>query len=415
MRILDRYILKSFMVNYLLALGVLVGLYVLLDLIVNVHDFARGAAPPATRPAAMATLTPGIPTTATAEAAAPLESRGSAATAPATATAAPSGSTPWNIAYDMADYYSYQLLVIFQQIAGIIPLLAAGFTMVRMTRHHELTAMLSSGVSLLRVAAPIILVSMASCALTVLNQEFVISQPYVIEKLLRKHNEVNQVATRNEPLISIKDADDSLLWAKDYDPMQKLMTGVFIDRRDAYGMSISHLVAATAHWEKDPTPTAVGNAWVMRNVISQDDTTGTPEARITPVQVLATQMTPEQIDLILSKKAVDYLSSSKVQQLAKFSPDVNRPMLYKIMHMRFTQPLMNIIMLLIGIPFLLTREPNRLVVNMIYCTIVSGVIFVATFVMFQMGGVQISPLLAAWLPVLVFGPFALVMMDTIKT
>jgi lipopolysaccharide export system permease protein len=256
---------------------------------------------------------------------------------------------------------------------------------------------------------------MASCALTVLNQEFVISQPYVIEKLLRKHDEVNQVATKNEPLISIKDEDGSLLWARDYDPARQLMTGVFIDRRDAYGTSISHIVAASAHWEKDPTPNAVGDAWVMRSVISQDDKAGTPEARITPVQVLATQMTPEQIDLILSKKAVDYLSSAKVQQLAKFSPDVNRPMLYKIMHMRFTQPLMNIIMLLIGIPFLLTREPNRLVINMIYCTIVSGVIFVATFVMFQMGGIQISPLWAAWLPVLVFGPFALVMMDTIKT
>ena len=85
------------------------------------------------------------------------------------------------------------------------------------------------------------------------------------------------------------------------------------------------------------------------------------------------------------------------------------------MHLHFTQPLMNIIMLLIGIPFLLTREPNKLVINMFYCTAISGIIFVATFVIFQLGGTQINPLLAAWLPVLIFGPFALVMLDTIKT
>ena len=72
-------------------------------------------------------------------------------------------------------------------------------------------------------------------------------------------------------------------------------------------------------------------------------------------------------------------------------------------------------MLLIGIPFLLTREPNRLVINMFYCTAVTGVIFVGTFVMFQMGGTQVDPLWAAWLPVLIFGPFSLVMLDTIKT
>ena len=62
-----------------------------------------------------------------------------------------------------------------------------------------------------------------------------------------------------------------------------------------------------------------------------------------------------------------------------------------------------------------TREPGRLVVNMFYCTIISGIIFISTFVIFQMGGTQLNPLLAAWLPVLIFGPFAAVMLDTIKT
>jgi hypothetical protein len=76
---------------------------------------------------------------------------------------------------------------------------------------------------------------------------------------------------------------------------------------------------------------------------------------------------------------------------------------------------MNIVLLLIGIPFLLTREPNRLVINMFYCTAVTGVIFVATFVIFQMAGTQLDPLWGAWLPVLVFGPFSLVMLDLIKT
>src|SRR4051812_14572159 len=150
MRILDRYIVKSFLVNYLLALGVMVGMYTLLDLIVNFDNFAKGAA---------------------------------VATAPG--AGAPSAGA-MEILGDIVDYYSYQMLVIFQQVSGAIPLLAAGFTMVRMTRHHELTAMLASGVSLYRVAAPIILVSIGISALHVVNQEFVISQPFVIEKLLRR-------------------------------------------------------------------------------------------------------------------------------------------------------------------------------------------------------------------------------------
>ena len=121
MRILDRYIIRAFVFNYLLAVVVLVGMAVLLDLIVNLDNFSKSAA---------------------------------ATTQAANTTA---GSAIWN----MLDYYSYQSLVMFQTVSGAIPLLAAGFTMVRMTRHNELTAMLASGVSLLRVAVPVVLVSLA--------------------------------------------------------------------------------------------------------------------------------------------------------------------------------------------------------------------------------------------------------------
>ncbi|HEY4329401.1 MAG TPA: LptF/LptG family permease [Phycisphaerae bacterium] len=423
MRILDRYILKSFLVNYFLAMGVLMGMYVLLDLIVNVQGFARGAAPPPpNRPAAVSTSDPApsfppapADTLPAASKPAPADYQNpSAATQIAPSSGAPAISA-WTIVEDMVDYYSYQLLEIFQQISGIIPILAAGFTMVRMTRHNELTAMLASGVSLYRVAAPIILLSMAFSAIHVLNQEYVISQPFIIEKLLRKHDEVNQVSVKNEPLFFIKDSDGSLLSAKDYDPSTKKMTGVFIVERSDSGMPIRHTVADSAEWGKSPAGDGIHEAWILHNVRVEDDTGPARDARTVDILVRDTGLTPEQIDLILSKKAVDFLSSERVRELAKYSPDVNKPLLYKIMHLRFTQPLMNIIMLLIGIPFLLTREPSRLIVNMVYCTIVSGAIFVATFVIFQMGGTQLDPLWAAWLPVLIFGPFSLVMMDTIKT
>ena len=381
MRLLDRYIIKSFLVNYLLALGVLIGMYILLDLIVNFNDFTKGASPLAA----------------------------AAATMPATSA--------YRILADMVDFYSYQLLVIFQQVSGVIPLMAAGFTMVRMTRHHELTAMLASGVSLYRVAAPIVLVSIGISALHVVNQEFVISQPFVIEKLLRRHDEVNVAGAKAEPLMFIKDSDNSLLSARSYDPVKKLMKDVFIVQRNEWGMPTGHIVAGEAQWAVSPVDGR--ECWVMQHVLEADDTPGKSVtehvAQPAEVKYYETGLTPEQVDLILSKKAVDYLSSEKVHELAKFSPAINQPMLYKIMHLRFTQPLMNIVMLLIGIPFLLTREPNRLVVNMFYCTAVSGFVFIATFVIFQMAGTQLNPLLAAWLPVLIFGPFALVMTDLIRT
>ncbi len=94
---------------------------------------------------------------------------------------------------------------------------------------------------------------------------------------------------------------------------------------------------------------------------------------------------------------------------------MTKPALEKIMYTRFTQPIMNVVMLLLGIPFLLTREPRRLIRNIMYCIAVAGVCFVGTFVMYQMAGRVVPSLLGAWLPVLIFGPLALAMLDAIKT
>jgi lipopolysaccharide export system permease protein len=383
MRLLDRYIIKNFIVNYLLALGVLVGMYILLDLIVNFDNFAKGAQP---------------------------------ATA-ATQAATSAGGATFDVLWDIIDFYAFQSLIIFQQVSGAIPLLAAGFTMVRMTRHHELTAMLASGVSLYRVAAPIILVSVGFGLLSVVNQEFVISQPVVVEKLLRKHNEVNSATTRNDPVYFVRDEDNSLITATAYDPVRKQLQNVRIIQRRKDGSALGRIMADTATWEVPPGGTV--EAWVMRNALMIEDRPDADPSHLAagkaPMLVYNTPLTPKQLDLISSKKAVDYLSSRQVWDLAERSPPINQPPLYKIMHLRFTQPLMNIIMLLVGIPFLLTREPNRLIINMFYCVAVSVVVFAGTFVIFQMGGTTLDPLLSAWLPVMIFGPLAAVMLDFIHT
>ena len=378
MRILDRYIVKAFVFNYVLAVVVLVGMAILLDLIVNLDNFSKSAA---------------------------------AATQAANTSAS---SAIWN----MIDYYSYQSLVMFQTVSGAIPLLAAGFTMVRMTRHRELTAMLASGVSLLRVAVPVVIVSLAFGALSWINQEYIISQPFIVEKLLRRHDEVNVPVNHNQPIYFVEDPrDNSLLVASEYNSQKKEMTGVLIVQRDQNGSPIGHIAADTATW--DTPPNEVNPAWKLRGVTQSEDRLDADPAKRFVGKVneqwYQTGLTPQQLNLMFQKKAVDFLSTAQVRELAANSPPANQPLLYKVMHLRVTQLVMNIIMLLMGIPFLLTREPDRLIKNMFYCTVVSGFVFVATFVMFQMAGTKMDPLQAAWLPVLIFGPCAVMLLGTIKT
>lgn len=369
MRKLDRYIIKAFLVNYLLALGVMVGLYILFDLIVNFDNFtsnARGAFP---------------------------------------------------IIRDIADYYSFQSLLVFQYVSGIIPTMAAGFTMIRMTRHNELSAILASGISLYRVATPIIICAIAISLLTVVNQEFVVSHPPITEKLLRKHSEVSVQTARNKPVYFVRDFDNSLLQATEYNADTRTLLNVRIIQRDEKtGSPVGRITADMAVWKPNPDGRSF---WEMTNVkFINDRASADPAKRFPEIHAVSnyyTEITPEQLDLIFQKRATEFLSSADLRRLINTSPEVNQPALMKNMHSRITKPIMNIIMLLIGIPFLLTREPNRLIVNMMYCSAVTGLVFIGNFVIMQVTGTMIDPLLGAWLPIVLFAPLAVVMLDTVQT
>src|SRR5271155_3162433 len=184
MKLIDIYIVKNFLLNCVLALAVMVGMYVLLDLIVNFNLFAHDVAPQ--KMGAWAAF--------------------------------------WELAGQIISYYAYRSLVIFQMVSGIIPLLAAGFTMVRMTRHRELTAILASGISLYRVAAPVIICSIGFNLLVVVDQELLM--PNCIDQLLLQQGESVGSFDQHEPVYFLPESDNSLVLATSYDPKTQTLTDV---------------------------------------------------------------------------------------------------------------------------------------------------------------------------------------------
>src|SRR5258708_40036909 len=147
MKILDRYVIISFLKNYAISFMVLVGLYVVLDMVFNFTNLVEFQA---------------------------------------------SGSALQNMLAslrDIGDYYFYQCFLIFVHLSGIIPVGAAAFTLMRLSRFNELTPMLAAGVPLLRIAMPIIIVALALNALLLVDQEVVI--PAMIPKLTLDHEEVH--------------------------------------------------------------------------------------------------------------------------------------------------------------------------------------------------------------------------------
>jgi lipopolysaccharide export system permease protein len=87
-----------------------------------------------------------------------------------------------------------------------------------------------------------------------------------------------------------------------------------------------------------------------------------------------------------------------------------------LFHMRLTRPLVGFLLVCMGLAVIL-RDPNRHVfISAGMCLVLSTVFFGAIFGCKFLGDHDlIAPALAAWLPVLTFGPIAFVMFDSIHT
>ncbi len=82
-------------------------------------------------------------------------------------------------------------------------------------------------------------------------------------------------------------------------------------------------------------------------------------------------------------------------------------------HFRFTNPVINVIILLLAAPLIISREPKSVFMQMLKGLAVIVGAFGLAFTAQQLGSE--NPLLAAWLPVFMFGPLAVLILDSVKT
>ena len=103
----------------------------------------------------------------------------------------------------------------------MIAVVAAAFTVVRLSRLNEMTAMLAAGTPLIRIAMPIILAGVVlNVILLPIDQEVVI--PQMIPKLMRDHGDVHESSVKMYPVNMMEDPAGGLFNAAMYSPPRKL-------------------------------------------------------------------------------------------------------------------------------------------------------------------------------------------------
>ena len=126
---------------------------------------------------------------------------------------------------------------------------------------------------------------------------------------------------------------------------------------------------------------------------------------------ILTDLTPQDVAMELDVRARTRLSASQVRQASQRRP--NSLDLQVLFHSHLAYAFSPLILLLLGLPFVMNTRRRGAFMGIGVCLLLSLAFFCCTLIFQRMGaqGVFVTPLLAAWLPVLGFGALGLVLFE----
>ncbi|HDY65539.1 MAG TPA: LptF/LptG family permease [Phycisphaerae bacterium] len=125
----------------------------------------------------------------------------------------------------------------------------------------------------------------------------------------------------------------------------------------------------------------------------------------------ATDLTKDDLELRQSGRWMDFLSSTELTSLLERRTALDPEAVRQRKYIRFAEPLNNLVMLLLGLPFILSRQRN-LKASAGLCVLIVGAFWVFIYICRYMG---LPDFWAAFLPLLLFGPVSVLMLDSVKT
>lgn len=298
----------------------------------------------------------------------------------------------------IADFWWPKLLSLFNTLLGLVLAGAMGFTCVQMVRHRELVAVLASGQSLRRVAAPILAVAAALVVIGAMNQELVL--PRIAPLLTRDHKEAGM---RNADLTGVefvRDGQDRLLFARLFDPGAKTLSDfVFIDRGEK-GPSERWTYGELATWD--------GSAWVCNSAtIEPMGGRGTLQAD----QQVRIETDLDPIALVVRQYAgySQSLSWGQLGQLLEQTGEGETHVRDRLQRTRFGRisiAMTNLISLVLIMPFFLVRVPTNMLKQSLRGAPIAMVALIGGTVGATAPIAGVSPVISVFIPVLVLLPLA---------
>jgi lipopolysaccharide export system permease protein len=311
-------------------------------------------------------------------------------------------------------YYGYRIPQLFDLMAEPITLMAAAFSVSWMQRNNELLPQLSAGIPTRRAIRPILLGSAFTLSLGPLNQEFLI--PEVADELM---------TTRDDP----EGAKAQLLMGAYDSPTGVHLEGFAGFRRDRKVDRLNitfpenspsgmiHMTAAEGVYVQ-PGDGPLTGGWML--------TRTTPDSFEGPLPTNLTALGTGRFFLKVQDADFEavcrggtwyiYAPTTRLREMLADPEPRRRGKMAVLFHTRMTRPLVGSIMVILGLSVILFNPNRHVIISAGLCMGLSAALNLFVIACKYLGDQDVLPApLAAWLPVMLFGPIALVAFDSVHT
>ena len=296
------------------------------------------------------------------------------------------------------EHFVYRLPAWLHDGLPIVMLVATIFLFLTLTRYQELTALKAAGISLYRISAPILLLGLVVAVAAGLFQELVLPQ------LNERGEEVDRVKIRGQLPRHMQSR--SRLWLRSADRRFYRVELLAPGTSDLYGVTIlevgpdfrllSRLDARRAHW--------TGDAWELKDgAFREARSDGQIES--VPFTVAALNLDERIEDFTHIQKpvaAMSYLELSEYVRKLEAAGFHAKKYLVEL-YAKLAFPLVNLIMVLVAIPFALQApRSTRLVGVGLAIAIMVGYVVVHQAAVALARADLLPPVLAAWTANVIF-------------
>jgi lipopolysaccharide export system permease protein len=315
--------------------------------------------------------------------------------------------------YLVVDLWWPRLFLLYNFLLGLVLVGAMGFTCAQMNRHREFVAVMAGGISLHRVARPIIAVAIGLTVVAAVNREVMI--PRLAPLLTREKREAGSrsLISKSQPLCA--DSSGRLFYAQSVNLEAGTIDGLWVWERDANGLMTRRITADRATWN--------GGRWELENgvVESRQANDQTTSRVLTPIASLETDLDPTSLRL---RRFEGYSNNLSLRQLSELisnydaqpqPPAARVERLERIRFGRVAALTCSVLILLLCLPFFLRREPGNLLVQTVMCAPVTMVSFVAAVVGTSAAIPGLPPQISVFVPVMILIPLAIAAVTSIRS